>query len=66
MSQIVMALDQGTTSSRSILFEYSRIGAHGRVTEALVFGRNCVDREGNIVSLDEGDLDWVGDARDYS
>ena len=59
-------LQSGARISRSILFEYSRIGAHGRVTEALVFGRNCVDREGHIVCLDEGDLDWVGDARDYS
>jgi mannose-1-phosphate guanylyltransferase len=59
-------LQSGARISRSILFEYSRIGARGQVTDALVFGRNCVDREGNIVSLDEGDLDWVGDARDYS
>jgi mannose-1-phosphate guanylyltransferase len=59
-------LQSGARICRSILFEYSRIGTHGRVTDALVFGRNCVDREGNIVPLDEGDLDWVGDARDYS
>jgi len=32
----------------------------------LVLGRNCVDREGNIVTLDKGELDWVGDARDHS
>ncbi len=59
-------LESGARISRSILFEYSRIGSQGRVTEALVFGRNCVDREGNNVSLSEGDFDWVGDARDYS
>jgi mannose-1-phosphate guanylyltransferase len=55
---------EGARISRSILFEYSRIGSGGRVTESLVFGRNCVDREGN--SLTQGDLDWVSDARDYT
>lgn len=58
-------LEGGARISRSILFEYSRIGSHGRVTEALVFGRNCVDREGHPVKLGADDIDWVGDARDF-
>jgi mannose-1-phosphate guanylyltransferase len=57
---------EGARIYRSILFEYSRIGSGGRVTESLVFGRNCVDREGDTLTLAEGDLDWVGDARDYT
>jgi len=59
-------LGSGARISKSILFEYSRIGSQGRVTESLVFGRNCVNREGKNVRLSEGDFDWVGDARDYS
>ena len=57
-------LERGARISRSILFEYSRIRSSGRVTEALVFGRNCVDRDGRPLSINEGKLDWVGDARE--
>ena len=59
-------LQSGARISRSILFEYSRIGSQGRVAEAMVFGRDCVDRDGKTVALDKGELDWVGDARDHS
>ena len=31
--------------------------------DALVFGRNCVDRDGRP-QQHEGELDWVGDARE--
>ena len=58
-------LEDGTRISRSILFDYSRIGTGGRVMDALVFGRNCVDRDGRP-QQHEGELDWVGDARDSS
>ena len=57
-------LEGGARISRSILFEYSRIGSRGRVTESLVFGRNCVDQDGNPTPDPDGNLDWVGDARD--
>lgn len=59
-------LQSGAQICRSILFEYSRIAPRGKVTEALVFGRNCVDRQGKIVTLETDTLDWVGDARDHS
>ena len=58
-------LEEGARISRSILFDYSRIGTGGRVMDALVFGRNCVDRDGQP-QRHEGELDWVGDARDSS
>jgi hypothetical protein len=29
-----------------------------------VFGRNCVDQDGNPLPDLDGTLDWVGDARD--
>ena len=57
-------LERGARISRSILFEYSRIGPRGRVAESLVFGRNCVDQDGNPLPDLDGTLDWVGDARD--
>lgn len=57
-------LESGARILRSILFEYSRIGGRGVVNESVVFGRNCVDKEGNPIQTDESELDWVGDARD--
>lgn len=57
-------LERGARISRSILFEYSRISSRSRVTESLVFGRNCVDQAGNPLPDLDGTLDWVGDARD--
>jgi len=58
-------LENGARITKSILFEHSRIGSKGVVDEAVVFGRNCVDKDG--VPLRNGDLehlDWVSDARD--
>ena len=57
-------LERGARISRSILFDYSRISSRSRVTESLVFGRNCVDQAGNPLPDLDGTLDWVGDARD--
>ena len=38
--------------------------SHGNVHEAVVFGRYCVDKEGQPVDSKGSGLDWVGDARD--
>ncbi|GIT53648.1 MAG: hypothetical protein Ct9H300mP16_08080 [Pseudomonadota bacterium] len=51
-------LEGGARISRSILFEYSRIGSRGRVTESLVFGRNCVDQDGNPTP--DPEATWTG------
>jgi len=59
-------IESGARISRSILFEYSRLGSRARVTESLVFGQNCVDQNGNPISDLSGNLDWVGDAREFS
>ena len=56
----------GAYIARSILFEHTRIGAHGHVEEAVVFGRNCVDRNGNPILDGTAELDWVSDAREVS
>ena len=59
-------VQSGACINRSILFDYSRLGPQSRVRESLVFGRFCVDKDGNHVPDPEGNLDWVGDARDGS
>ncbi|HBP84467.1 MAG TPA: mannose-1-phosphate guanyltransferase, partial [Gammaproteobacteria bacterium] len=56
----------GAQISRSILFEYSRIGPTARVSNSLVFGRNCVDQSGESIPDTDGALDWVGDARELT
>ncbi len=57
-------LQGGAKVRRSMLFEHTRIAKHGIVTEAVVFGRYCVDKEGQPVDSSGYGLDWVGDARD--
>jgi mannose-1-phosphate guanylyltransferase len=57
-------LQGGAKVHRSMLFEHTLMRSHGAVSEAVVFGRYCVDREGNPVKGHESGLDWVGDARD--
>ncbi|MBC1261766.1 NDP-sugar synthase [Synechococcus sp. BSF8S] len=50
---------EGATIDNSIIFEYSRIGAGVRLVEKLVFGRYCVDRNGDHFDLQEASLDWL-------
>jgi len=57
-------IEGGARVRRSILFEYSRLGGRAHVDEAVVFGRNCVDKEGNPVHDGDRELDWVTDSRD--
>jgi len=54
----------GAEISRSILFEYTRVGSAARLEDLVVFGPHCVDRNGCTVDLTEADLNWiVEDAR---
>ena len=60
---------EGATVDNSIIFDYSRIGPGVRLVEKLVFGRYCVDRNGDHFDLQEAALDWlITDARrqDYA
>ena len=59
-------LQGGARITRSILFEHTRIGSHGIVEEAVVFGRNCVDKDGKPIHTGYVELDWVTDARDLA
>ena len=50
---------EGGTIDNSIIFDYSRIGPGVRLVEKLVFGRYCVDRNGEHFDLQEAALDWL-------
>jgi len=50
---------EDATIDNSIIFDYSRIGAGVRLFEKLVFGRYCVDRNGDHFDLQEAALDWL-------
>lgn len=55
---------EGATIDNSIIFDYSRIGPGVRLVEKLVYGRYCVDRNGEHFDLQEAALDWlITDAR---
>jgi len=55
---------EGATIDNSIIFDDSRIGAGVQLVEKLVFGRYCVDKEGDHIDLQEAALDWlITDAR---
>ena len=55
---------EGATIDNSIIFDYSRIGAGVQLVEKLVFGRYCVDKNGDHFDLQEAALDWlITDAR---
>jgi len=56
-------VEGGAVISRSILFEHTHIGSHGCVEDHVVFGRHCVDKDGNPAGESDGEIDWVGDAR---
>ncbi|MCP9899732.1 NDP-sugar synthase [Cyanobium sp. Cruz CV13-4-11] len=50
---------EGATIDNSIIFDYSRIGAGVHLVEKLVYGRYCVDRNGDHFDLQEAALDWL-------
>lgn len=56
-------VQSGADISRSILFDYTRIGSAGCVKDSVVSGRHCVDKEGNAIHDPDTEIDWVGDAR---
>ena len=49
--------------SKSIIFEYTRIGSDRVVENAVAFGRFFVDKDGNSYESEKMHLDWVTDSR---
>jgi mannose-1-phosphate guanylyltransferase len=49
--------------SRSIIFEYTRIGSASIVKDSVAFGRFFVDKDGKAFESEDMHLDWVTDSR---
>ena len=49
--------------SKSIIFEYTRIGAESVVENSVAFGRFFVDKDGKSFESENMHLDWVTDSR---
>lgn len=53
----------GASISRSIIFEYTRIGSASIVNDSVAFGRFFVDKDGRSFESEDMHLDWVTDSR---
>lgn len=54
---------EGARISRSIIFEYTRIGSASIVSDSVAFGRFFVDKDGKKFESEDMHLDWVTDSR---
>ena len=54
---------KGARISKSIIFEYTRIGAASIVKDSVALGRFFVDKDGNQFESEDMHLDWVTDSR---
>jgi mannose-1-phosphate guanylyltransferase len=49
----------GAHIDNSVIFEYSRIASDVDLTDKLVFGRYCVDKDGATIDVQATSLDWL-------
>jgi len=54
---------EGARISKSIIFDYTRIGSSSIVKDSVAFGKFFVDRECNSFESDNMNIDWVSDSR---
>jgi len=54
---------QNARISKSIIFEYTRIGSASIVKNSVAFGKFFVDKDGNSFESETMQLDWVTDSR---
>lgn len=54
---------EGARISKSIIFEYTRIGSASIVKDSVAFGRFFVDKDGKTFESENMRLDWVSDSR---
>ena len=54
---------QNARISKSIIFEYTRIGSASIVKNSVAFGRFFVDKDGKNFESESMHLDWVTDSR---
>ena len=50
---------EGAIIDNSIIFDYSKIGKGVKLVDKLVFGRYCVDKNGDHFDLQDASLDWL-------
>jgi mannose-1-phosphate guanylyltransferase len=57
-------IESGARVERSVIFDYTRIGARADVIGRMVCGGYCVDAAGTVVELAQADIAWaIADAR---
>ena len=57
-------VESGAHIERSVVFDYTRIGAPANLQEVIVCGPYCVQASGGVVDLEKSAIDWViADAR---
>jgi mannose-1-phosphate guanylyltransferase len=49
----------GAHIDNSVIFEYSRIGSKVNLVDRLVFGKYCVDKNGETIDVQANSLDWL-------
>ncbi|MFM2303885.1 MAG: hypothetical protein RLZZ135_1295 [Cyanobacteriota bacterium] len=49
----------GAHIDNSVIFEYSRIASNVTLSDRLVFGRYCVDKDGATIDVQASSLDWL-------
>jgi mannose-1-phosphate guanylyltransferase len=49
----------GAHIDNSVIFEYSRISSDVTLSDKLVFGRYCVDKDGATIDIQAASLDWL-------
>jgi len=54
---------KGARISKSIIFEYTRIGSASIVKDSVAFGRFFVDKDGKSFESEDMHLDWITDSR---
>jgi mannose-1-phosphate guanylyltransferase len=52
-------LGSNSRVENSVIFEYTHLGAGGRLVDKLVFGRFCVDKTGITIDMEKAELDWL-------
>ncbi len=57
-------IESGAEIQESIIWHHTRVSGDASLHQKIVFGPHCIDPEGNVLDLSEGDFDWlIGDVR---
>ena len=52
-------IESGAEVIRSLIFQYTRVGARAHVKDAIACGRYCVTADGTVLDIPDVDLAWV-------